>query len=124
MPRRVIINADDFGLNREENAVIVRAFRRGLISSATLMANMPAFAQACALIHSEGLHGRVGLHVNLTYGRPLGSAIASQRCFCNASGEFELRLPRHRLWSAVKARRLQSADQPPRSSGERPCPAE
>ncbi|MEE4465286.1 cellulose biosynthesis protein, partial [Azotobacter chroococcum] len=30
----------------------------------------------------------------------------------------------HRLWSAVKARRLQSADQPPRSSGERPCPAE
>lgn len=105
MPSRVIINADDFGLNREENAVIVRAFRRGLISSATLMANMPAFAQACALIHSEGLHGRVGLHVNLTYGRPLGSAIASQSCLCNASGEFELRLPRHRLWlnRAVRA---------------------
>lgn len=98
MPSRVIINADDFGLNQEDNAVIVRAFRRGLISSTTLMANMPAFAHACALIHAEGLHGRVGLHVNLTYGRPLGNAIAGQRRFCNAAGEFELRLPRHRLW--------------------------
>jgi len=98
MPSRVIVNADDFGLSREENAVIIRAFRCGLISSATLMANMPAFAEACALIHAEGLHERIGLHVNLSHGRPLGSAIASQRCFCNAAGEFELRLPRHRLW--------------------------
>ncbi|SEI56498.1 hypothetical protein SAMN04244572_00870 [Azotobacter beijerinckii] len=104
MPSRVIVNADDFGLDREENAVIVRAFRRGLISSATLMANMPAFTHACALIHAEGLHGRVGLHVNLTCGRPLSSAIAAQRRFCNASGEFALCLPRHRLWLAPAAR--------------------
>ncbi|WP_349572987.1 ChbG/HpnK family deacetylase [Azotobacter salinestris] len=104
MPSRVIINADDFGLDREENAVIVRAFRCGLISSATLMANMPAFAQACALIHAEGLHGRVGLHVNLTYGRPLSSAIAHLPCFCDEAGEFRLRLPRHRLWLGRAAR--------------------
>ncbi|MFC0710652.1 ChbG/HpnK family deacetylase [Azorhizophilus paspali] len=98
MPNRVIVNADDFGLNREKNAVIVRAFRCGLISSATLMANMPAFAQACALIHAEGLHGRVGLHVNLTHGRPLSETIANLSCFCDATGEFHLRLPRYRLW--------------------------
>ena len=44
MPSRVIINADDFGINDREDAVILQAFRRGIISSATLMANMPAFA--------------------------------------------------------------------------------
>ncbi len=98
MPSQVIINADDFGLSRDNNAVIVRAFRHGLISSATLMANMPAFAEACALIQREGLHGRVGLHVNLSYGRPLSPALAAQPLFCNADGEFAPRLPRHRLW--------------------------
>lgn len=98
MPSRVIINADDFGLNATENAVILRAFRRGLISSATLMANMPAFPEACALVHSEGLHGRVGLHVNLSHGCPLSDAIAGEALFCNAAGEFDLGLSRHRLW--------------------------
>jgi predicted glycoside hydrolase/deacetylase ChbG (UPF0249 family) len=104
MPCRVIINADDFGLNAEENAVIVQAFRRGLISSATLMANMPGFAEACELIHREGLQGRVGLHVNLSYGRPLSADLAAEPLFCNAAGELDPRLPRHRLWLPRRVR--------------------
>lgn len=97
MPCRVIVNADDFGLNSEENAVIVKAFREGVISSTTLMANMPAFAEACELIRTEGLEGHVGLHVNLSYGRPLSAAMAQDRLFCDATGAFAPRLPRHRL---------------------------
>lgn len=100
----VIINADDFGLSPEENATIVRAFRSGLISSTTLMANMPAFAEACSLIHTERLHGRIGLHLNLSYGRPLSAAIRQQRLFCNAAGEFDLCLPRYRLWLSPASR--------------------
>lgn len=97
MPSRVIINADDFGLSTENNQVIVAAFRQGVISSATLMANTPAFVDACTLVHAEGLHGRVGLHVNLTHGQPLTQPIATHRAFCSPAGEFDLNLSRHSL---------------------------
>ncbi|MFB4390822.1 MULTISPECIES: ChbG/HpnK family deacetylase [unclassified Pseudomonas] len=97
MPSQVIVNADDFGLSVHTNAVILHAFQAGLISSATAMANMPAFAAACVLAQQPALRGRVGLHFNLTYGRPLSEAIRSQPRFCTEHGEFELKLKRHAL---------------------------
>ncbi|HTN29639.1 MAG TPA: ChbG/HpnK family deacetylase [Pseudomonas sp.] len=104
MIRRVIINADDFGLSSDENRTIIVAFQQGLISSATLMANMPAFEEACSLAREYGLQGRIGLHFNLTYGKPLSTALRSQPRLCNAAGEFDLSLPRHRLWLAQSTR--------------------
>jgi predicted glycoside hydrolase/deacetylase ChbG (UPF0249 family) len=44
--RRLILNADDFGLTRGVNAGIVEACRSGILRSATLMANGPAFEDA------------------------------------------------------------------------------
>jgi len=105
MPQHVIVNADDFGLSENENAVILRAFQTGLISSATAMANMPAFAAACAMAQHPLLQGRIGLHFNLTFGRPLSEAILEQPAFCSPSGEFDLDLSRHSLWLGRKARR-------------------
>jgi predicted glycoside hydrolase/deacetylase ChbG (UPF0249 family) len=93
----VIVNADDFGLDLEYNQLTLRAFQRQVISSATLMANMPAFEDACHLIHAHGLEGRVGLHFNLTYGEPLSQAIRAQPLFCNSRGEFDLNLRRSAL---------------------------
>lgn len=110
MIQRVIINADDFGLSHEENRTILGAFQQGLISSATLMANMPAFEEACALTREHDLHGRIGLHFNLTYGRPLSAAIRNQPRLCNAAGEFDLTLPRHRLWLPASTRRAIEAE--------------
>lgn len=98
MPRQVIVNADDFGLSPNENAVILGAFQAGVISSATAMANMPAFEAACALARLPLLEGRIGLHFNLTYGRPLSRAILERRTFCDSHGVFDLNLPRHSLW--------------------------
>ncbi|POA46008.1 hypothetical protein C1893_22360 [Pseudomonas sp. MPR-ANC1] len=98
MPRQVIVNADDFGLSPNENAVIFAAFQAGVISSATAMANMPAFEAACAMARHPVLEGRVGLHFNLTYGRPLSRAILLRRTFCDSHGVFDLSLPRHSLW--------------------------
>ncbi|AIZ32779.1 carbohydrate deacetylase [Pseudomonas parafulva] len=97
MPLRVIVNADDFGLDDEVNAVIVRAFQTGLISSATLMANMPAFEAACELAQQPTLAGRIGLHVNLTYGSPLSRAIRAERRLCDAQGGFDLQLRQRTL---------------------------
>lgn len=104
MPSRVIINADDFGLSAVNNQVIVAAFGQGVISSATLMANTPAFEAACQLIHAEGLHGRIGLHLNLTYGQPLTEAIARYSQFCSPAGTFDLNLSQRCLWLPRPAR--------------------
>lgn len=97
MPSQVIVNADDFGLSADTNTAILHAFQAGLISSATIMANMPAFAAACRLSQHPPLQGRVGLHFNLSYGRPLSEAICKQPRFCAADGNFELRLKRRTL---------------------------
>lgn len=97
MPRQVIVNADDFGLDLNENALILRAFEAGVISSATAMANMPAFEQACEMARQPLLDGRIGLHFNLSYGRPLSQAIARRPAFCDANGEFDLDLSRYCL---------------------------
>ena len=98
MPRQVIVNADDFGLSACENAVILGAFQAGIISSATAMANMPAFEAACVLARHPLLEGRIGLHFNLTYGRPLSQSILQRPNFCDSSGVFDLNLARTRLW--------------------------
>lgn len=110
MPYQVIVNADDFGLSGNENAVILRAFQTGMISSATIMANMPAFTAACVLAQQPLLQGRIGLHFNLTYGRPLSEAILAQPQFCNSNGEFDLDLPRHQLWLGRKVRQAVRAE--------------
>ncbi len=68
--RRLIINADDFGLTAGVNRAIVEAHENGVVSSATLMANGQAFAQAVSLAQSTPRLG-VGCHVVLVDGAPL-----------------------------------------------------
>lgn len=75
--RRLIINADDLGLTPGCNRGIVRAMTAGLVSDTTLMVNTAHTADAVALLKAHGL--AAGLHLNLTYGRPLlaGADVAS-----------------------------------------------
>ena len=68
--RRLIINADDFGLTAGVNRAIVEAHENGVVSSATLMANGRAFGQAVSLAQSTPGMG-VGCHVVLVDGAPL-----------------------------------------------------
>lgn len=68
--RRLIINADDFGLTAGVNRGIVEAHEHGVVTSATLMANGPAFEEAIALAQSRPRLG-VGCHVVLVDGAPL-----------------------------------------------------
>ena len=76
--RRLIINADDFGLTAGVNRAIVEAHVHGVVTSATLMANAPAFADAVELASSSPRLS-VGCHVVLVDGAPLlaGSQISS-----------------------------------------------
>lgn len=68
--KKLIVNADDFGLTAGVNRAIIEAHTRGMVTSATLMANMPAFAAAAALAREHPSLG-VGLHFNITQGRPV-----------------------------------------------------
>lgn len=66
----LIVNADDFGLSRETNLAIEQAHRSGLVRSASLMANMPAFDHALEVLAANPELG-VGAHLCLTSGRPV-----------------------------------------------------
>ena len=100
---KLIINADDFGASASINAAIVESFRQGWITHASLMANLPAFDQACELIEQHGLQGRIGAHLNLSRGAPLTPAIRQVAWLCGPDGKF-LGQRRHRLWLAPAER--------------------
>ena len=68
--RRLIINADDFGLTAGVNRAIVEAHEHGVVSSTTLMANGQAFSDAAGLARSRPRLG-VGCHIVLVDGAPL-----------------------------------------------------
>jgi len=80
------VNADDFGISPRTNQAILQAFLEGLISSATIMANMQGFDDACRLVHEYGLRRRIGLHLNFTDGSPLSSEIADCPAWCDGYG--------------------------------------
>jgi predicted glycoside hydrolase/deacetylase ChbG (UPF0249 family) len=67
--RRLIVNADDLGYDPAVNEGIVLAMRSGVVTSSTLMVNLPHSAHGATL--ARGLP--VGLHLNLSRGAPLSS---------------------------------------------------
>ena len=95
--RKLIVNADDFGMSAEVNRAIVEAFENNVISSTTLMANMPGFGEACELAHRHRLVSKIGLHLNLTSRYPLSSPIRRCARFCDTNGMFHARQTRFRL---------------------------
>jgi hypothetical protein len=95
--RKIIVNADDFGISAEANRAIIEAFNKNLISSTTLMTNMPGFDEACELAHRHRLQGKIGLHLNLTAGYPLSAPIRRCSRFCDEVGMFRHRQTHFRL---------------------------
>ena len=62
MTRRLVVNADDFGLSRGINEGIMEAHTCGVVTSASLMVLTPTAPQAAALAHSHPSLS-IGLHV-------------------------------------------------------------
>lgn len=82
----LIVNADDFGLTAGVNRAVIEAHARGIVSSATVMANMTAFDEAAKLAKAHPSLG-VGLHFNITQGAPVAEA-SRVRSLLNERGEF------------------------------------
>jgi len=66
-PRRLVVNADDFGFTTGVNRGIIEAHRRGILTSTTLMANGPRFDHAVAL-GRENPSLDIGCHLVLVGG--------------------------------------------------------
>ena len=113
--RRLVLHADDLGMNRLVSEGILHGFRTGPLTSASLLSNGPDAARAlqqwgelCADQRSGGLpssplrqrlddRGRpfdLGIHLNLTEGRPLDAAayppelLDEEGCFPGVSALF------------------------------------
>ena len=84
-PRRLIVNADDFGRSHSINQAVIRAHREGILTTASLMVNEPAFEEAVALAKQNPKLG-VGLHLTLACGH---SALPPAKIpgLVNADGE-------------------------------------
>ena len=72
--KRLIVNADDFGMSRGINEGILRAFECGCVTSATIMATGLAFDHA-ARLSRENTCMSVGIHLTLIGGKPLMPAV-------------------------------------------------
>ena len=69
----LIINADDLGSSTERDRGILEAFKQGIVTSASLLANGPSFITAVAQAKGAGLP--VGVHLNLAEGSTLTGQI-------------------------------------------------
>lgn len=66
--KRVIFNADDFGLSSRVNSAVIEAHREGLLNSASLMVNEPGAEEAVSLARAHPKL-ELGLHFVLCQGR-------------------------------------------------------
>src|SRR5476649_22276 len=71
MIKRLVTNADDLGFAPGVNRGILEAYEAGTLSSASMMTNTIAFADAAELVNARAPRLGVGLHLNLVSGRPL-----------------------------------------------------
>ena len=85
---KLIVNADDYGMDSNVSRAIVDCFRRGWLTQTTLMVNMPGSEEAVELSHENHFFNKVGLHINLSEGWPLTDEIRRCRYFCDETGMF------------------------------------
>lgn len=84
---KIVVNADDFGMSNAVNQAILKSFNNSWISTTTIMCNMPGFEEACEIAHSEKILDCIGIHFNITEGKPLTEKIRKLKKFCNNYGE-------------------------------------
>lgn len=83
----VIFNADDFGLTKSISDAVIEAHRRGVLTSATLMAGEEWAPYAAGLAaRNPGLS--VGVHFQLVAGKPVTRDLSKVRTLVDENGMF------------------------------------
>jgi hopanoid biosynthesis associated protein HpnK len=101
--RRLIVNADDFGLTSGVNRAVIEAHQRGIVTSTTLMACGAQFEEAVA-VAARVPRLSVGCHVVLVDGSPVLGARQVSCLVPNSASRFRESLAGFALLAA--ARRL------------------
>jgi chitin disaccharide deacetylase len=95
--RILIVNADDFGIDRKRNLGIVESARSGVVTSTSLLPTHGLEKEDCScLLRVFG--GRIGIHLNLTEGTPLSTGL---RTLVDSSGQF---LGKQKAWTKALMR--------------------
>lgn len=81
---KIIFNADDFGFSEGVNYGILKAHKQGVVTSTSIMANMPGFDHAVALAKQNPTL-RIGVHLNITCGKPV---LSTHTTMTNKAGYF------------------------------------
>ncbi len=84
--KNLIVNADDLGWTDGVNRGIVEAFRHGIVTSTSILANAAAFAGGVEAARSAPGLG-VGVHLNLSDGPPVADR-ETVTSLLNSDGEF------------------------------------
>lgn len=71
MPKRLIINSDDYGRSPDISRGIREAHRNGVVTSTTCMMNIPTTARDIAIALNEAPNLKMGVHLVLTAKRPI-----------------------------------------------------
>jgi predicted glycoside hydrolase/deacetylase ChbG (UPF0249 family) len=69
--RYLIINGDDLCLDERTDEAILEAYHEGILTSTSAFINLPGSVDRLKEIHLENADLPVGLHLNLTLGRPV-----------------------------------------------------
>lgn len=81
--KRVIFNADDFGISEQCTDAIVESFNKGYLDYSSIMVNTHDFARAHEIAKEKGFKDKIGLHLNLSEGVPITEDIKKDKLFCN-----------------------------------------
>ena len=81
---KLVINADDFGYTEGVNLGIISAYQNGVVSSCTIMANMPGFEHGVDLL-KKNLGLGCGVHMTLTCYKPL---LKTHKTIVDENGNF------------------------------------
>jgi hypothetical protein len=79
----IIINSDDFGYTNDINKATYLAFQQNLITSTTALVNFDALEDAISYVKDGRIkQNAVGIHLNLTEGRPITLEMVNNEKFC------------------------------------------
>ncbi|MCI1273921.1 MAG: ChbG/HpnK family deacetylase [Clostridiaceae bacterium] len=82
--KKFILNADDFGLSKENNRAVLDGYNNGFLTSASVCANGEAFNSAVNEILPECQNLGIGVHLNIIEGK----ALTKNELLTNKNNEF------------------------------------
>ncbi len=84
--KKFILNADDLAKSEFHNNAVLEGFKKGLLKSTSIMANMPSFKDAIYRVVQPNPELGVGIHLNLIEGKALNQNL---KTLCDNNGNFK-----------------------------------